>query len=384
MSQKFFKVFALLLIASMLLASCANAAVEPAAEEPAPAEVAEETAGEAEEVIDTSVVVVDGLGREVMFDAPPERIVITGKAWMLMVNAVYAFPEAKDRLVGISTTKQGVADFLEVVDPNLENKTRLENDAAAEQIAALQADAVILKSFLAESVGKSIEELGIPVIYLNLETPEQYTDDIATLGQLFADEERAQELIDFMNMPLGYIEEATADLAEEDKTNVLVVAYYETDGEVAFKVPSSSYMQTIMVELAGGNPIWKDIELGSGMTQVNLEQVAAWDAEKVFVISYYEPVNEVIEKLKADPAWQELQAIQNDEIYGFPTDYISWDQPDTRWILGYTWLASKLYPERMADFDIEQFVLDFYQTYYQFDPEFTQAEIIPTIVGNYP
>jgi hypothetical protein len=46
----------------------------------------------------------------------------------------------------------------------------LEANAAAEQIAPLKADAVVLKSSMAEKLGTPLEALGLKVVYVDLET----------------------------------------------------------------------------------------------------------------------------------------------------------------------------------------------------------------------
>lgn len=46
------------------------------------------------------VLVVDALGRETVFEAPPERIVIAGPATLMIADALYLFDTGPERLVG--------------------------------------------------------------------------------------------------------------------------------------------------------------------------------------------------------------------------------------------------------------------------------------------
>ncbi len=144
------------------------------------------------------------------------------------------------------------------------------------------------------------------------------------------------------------------------------------------------WMQTYLVQTAGGNPIWADANPGKGWTKVSLEQVAAWDPDQVFIVSYNKPTLEVIASLKADPQWQELRAMKDGKVYGFATDLYSWDQPDTRWALGLLWLAKMIHPDLFPDLDIQQEAQDFYQELYGMDKAAFQKEILPTILGNLP
>lgn len=325
--------------------------------------------------------VQDAPGREVQFPTPPRRIVIAGKALFMLADAVYIFPQASERIVALGNAGQGTANFIALIDPQYEEKATLAGDAGPEQIAAVQPDLVLLKSYLAESLGKPLETLGIPVVYLDLETPEQYGRDLTTLGQIFQSPERAEAITVYYRQSVEQVQQAVQGA---EKPRVLILQYSDKDGVVAFKVPPQSWIQTIMTELAGGEPLWKEIQLGKGWTQVSLEQIAAWDADKIFIISYFRDVSEVTNQLKQDPQWQALRAVQQGNLYGFAGDLYSWDQPDVRWILGLNWLAARLHPERFPDYDALQQVRQFYQTLYGLDEAFVNEKIIPRLSGDLP
>ncbi len=354
----------------MLLLMSACTAVQPPASSPPQA------AGAA-----TEIVVTDALGRTVTLPQPPERVVLTGRGLFMIANAIYAFPEVSDRIVGMGQTNQGSANFIQLIDPDYAQKAVLERDAGAEQIAALQPDLVIMKSTMAESLGAPIEALGIPVVYVDLETPEQYWQDMAVLGQLFQSEARAAEIIAYYQSKLQQIETAVADAA---RPRTLVLYYNDRDGAVAFNVPPLNWMQTTMVEIAGGEPVWADANPGGGWTQVTLEQIAAWDPDQIHIISYFRNPSEVVAELKADPNWQALRAVQEDALYAFPGDLYIWAQPDVRWLLGVTWLAGKLHPDRFPDLDMLAEVESFYSTLYGLDAAFVEANIVPTFQGDIP
>lgn len=329
----------------------------------------------------TSFTVQDALGREVSFSTPPQRIVIAGKALFMLADAVYLFPEAKERIAALGSAGQGSGNFISLIDPQYEQKATLAGDAGAEQIAAYQPDLVLLKSYLAESLGKPIETLGIPVVYLDLETPEQYWRDLTTLGQIFGQSERAEQIKTYYQQKITQVQQTVQGL---QKPRVLILQYSDKDGKVAFNVPPQSWMQTILTELAGGEPLWKEIELGKGWTQVSLEQIAAWDADKIFIISYFRNVSEVVAELKQDPQWQAMRAVQQGNLYGFAGDLYSWDQPDVRWILGLSWLAARIHPDLFPNYDAVQEAKEFYRTLYDLDEAFVNEKIIPTFKGDLP
>ncbi|HZW02551.1 MAG TPA: ABC transporter substrate-binding protein, partial [Anaerolineaceae bacterium] len=262
----------LFLVLLVTLAACAPAAPTPAAEPtqaiavpPLPPTDAPTAAAEGEPTASasTAFTLTDALGREVTFAEPPQRIVIAGRATQLLVDSAYLFPEAVDRVVAIEQRLQST-DFIELVDPTAGEIEFLERDAGAEQIAPLAPDVVIMKTYMNETIGAGLEQIGIPVVYLELETPEQFARDVRILGEVFGNAGRAEAIVAAYAERAGRITTAAADLAEAERPSVLLLQHSETGGEVAFEVPPAEWLQTTMVELAGGRPVWKDAALGGG------------------------------------------------------------------------------------------------------------------------
>ena len=365
-------------IIALLLAACAPAQVaeieptrKPVVQEPSP----EPTASQA-------ITVVDALGRTVILPEPPQRIIITGKALIMIADAIYMFPQAAERIVALGASSQGTGNFTALIDPDYESKAILQQDAAAEQVAALRPDLIILKSYLAGTVGKPLEELKIPVVYVDFETPEQYERDLDILGAIFQDDARATQLVAFYQDKVAAIRAALENTAE--KPTVLMLYHSDKDGVIAFSVPPMEWMQTRIAEMAGGEPAWASANPAGGWTKVTLEQIAAWDADQVFVISYNKNTADIVAELKNDPQWQALRATREGKLYAFPADIYSWDQPDSRWILGLTWLAARLHPEVFTNMDITREAREFYRVLYGLDNAFFEEKILPSFKGDLP
>ena len=330
------------------------------------------------------VAIVDALGRTVRFAEPPQRIVVAGKSSLTIVDTLFLFPEAAARVVGLVAGQQKPGDFLRHVDPAFDQKAVLEVEAGPEQIAPLRPDVVLLRSFMAESLGKSLEQVGLPVVYLDLETPEQYFRDLSALGALFGNEARAAEIRSFYQARLDRLDAALQGLADDQKPRVLVVQYSEQGGETALNVPSASWLQTIETELSGGLPVWVEAAQGGGWTIVNFEQIAAWDPQVILLISYSDDPSLVVETLRSDARWQALGAVQGGRLHAFAGDIFSWDQPDPRWILGVTWMAARLHPERLADLDLLDEVTQFFGQMYGMDEASIAGQILPALRGDVP
>jgi iron complex transport system substrate-binding protein len=328
------------------------------------------------------ITLTDSSGHSATLAGLPERIAIAGKATVLIQDVIFLFPEAKQRVVALENRNQSAFSFLPIVDPGLADKAVLEMNVGPEQIAAVQPDLVLLKDYMADSLGEPLEKLSLPTVYLDLETPEAFYQDIAVLGEVFGDPARAQEITDFYQERVSRVQELAAQAAE--KPRVLVMEYSDSGGEVAFSVPPVSWLQTSLVEIAGGEPVWRDLEFSGGWAVVNLEQVAAWDPDQIFIIEYSGNGSAVKGDLQNNPVWQNFRAVKEGQLYAYAFDFYSWDQPDSRWILGLQWLATKIQPELTGKIDIIQEVNDFYSVLYGLDQETIDTEVLPRLTGDIP
>lgn len=363
---------AVLLLGGLLLTACGSTPTELTAPTPLPGLTAQAS----------GVTIVDALGRAVQLPEPPQRIVVAGKSTLTIVDTLYTFPEAQERVVALVVGRQPVGDFLRLVDPTFRDKTILEVEAGPEQIAPLDPDVVILRSFMAEKLGRSLEQLDIPVVYVDLETPDQYFRDLDTLGQLFGNAARATEIRSFYRARLERIAEPLQGVGDDQMPRILILQFSDQGGEVAFQVPAGVWMQTTVAELAGGTPVWTEAAQGGGWTIVNLEQIAAWDPDQIYVISYKADSADIVARLQAEPQWQVLKAVKEGQIYGFAADTFSWDQPDPRWILGLIWLAGKVHPERFPDLDVRHEVSQFFEQLYGMGSVVVEEQILPNLKGD--
>jgi iron complex transport system substrate-binding protein len=352
----------------------------PAAEEETAAEVpAEPTIEES-----TGVTIEDSAGNVIELASLPQRVVVVGKATPYTLGTTYVFEEASERVAALELRGLTIPEFLSLIDPKYDEKVKLEQDAGAEQIAPVNPDIVITKDYVVKSLKESLDPLGIPVVGLNMETPEVFYKDIDMLGQLFGNPDRADEVNSYMQEKVAVVKTAMEGLSEADKPTVLVLQYSAQDGEVAFKVPPVSYIQTTMVLDGGGIPIWADdaTQGESSWILINFEQIAAWDPDVILVIDYKGNPQETAASLKQSDLWSELKAVKADKVYGFGKDFQGWDLPDPRWILGYTWTATKLQPERMAAVDMTEMVKDFYRFMYRLTDEQIESSIMPIVYAD--
>ena len=186
--------------------------------------IIEESVDETPQVART-IEVRDGLGRPVVIPSDPQRIVTAGRAVLMIADAIYLFPGADKRIVGVGRINQGKGNCLEAIDPNYDEKAKLERNVGPEQIVALEPDLVLLKSTMREQLGLALERIGLPVVYLNLETPEQYQEELVLLGdrEAHAQARRHAQLPAPQRELVGVVVELLAHAREDEEVVVAVV-----------------------------------------------------------------------------------------------------------------------------------------------------------------
>jgi iron complex transport system substrate-binding protein len=238
-----------------------------------------------------------------------------------------------------------------------------------------------MKGTTIDASAESLKRIGIPSFYLALENPDDYFKDVANLGLLLGNSKRADEIIAFYKTRLDRLRRVTATLKEKDKPRVLLLEYSDRGGQNAVQVPAKSWMQTIEVQTAGGNPVWFEAtQISDGYTVVNFEQIAKWNPDKIFIIVWYtlDP-KKVIRDLKSDPKWSALKAVRANEMYAFPCDVFNWDTPEMRWILGMDWLATRIHPDKFKDIAMEKEIISFFSKLFGMSETAIRAGILPKV-----
>ncbi len=325
-----------------------------------------------------SVTVTDAAGRLVEMPDVPERIVIAGKAVVMIIDALYLFRDVGPRVAAVGVTDQGLGDFFPVLDPDPDRKIRLGKNAGPEEILAARPDLVLLKSYMRESLGLPLEKIGVPVVYLDLETPEQFRRDMRILSGILRQEERAGEIERLFELRERRLEEAVGDAGE---IGVAVLSFNRLGEGHSVSVSPEGWMQGEQVRLAGGEPVWYSAASAPGWNRVQFEQIAAWNPEAIILLSYRIPSGAALEEVLADPLWRRLEAVKENRVYAMPADFYSWGQPDPRWILGAEWMAAKLHPERFPGPFIERIRL-FFREFYGLGDRTFETEIRPVLSGD--
>jgi len=323
----------------------------------------------------------DAAGQVVTLAAVPQRLVVVGDGAFMLAHLLYAFPEGRTRLVGIEKRSPVASDFLALIDSSFTTKSFLDPNPGPEHLAGLHPDLVLCRGRALDARAKALSKVGIPIAFVGTESPERYLQDIELLGTILGNPSRAAELTTYYQDRIDLIERALATLDNADRPRVLLAMALSRGGSLAVQVPARSWLQTTLVEMAGGMPVWlESAEPSAGWTVVTIEQIASWNPDRIFVVFWHspDPVKAVAD-LAADRHWAALDAVKAGRLHAFPADHYGWDMPDPRWILGLLWTAKTTHPDRFAELDLEAEVDRFFSELFGMDRAAVDATIRPAI-----
>ena len=345
--KKFFS----LILAILMVLSLTACAGKPEQEEPKlPQEL--ETSEPVEEIEENEsyypLTLVDQAGRSVTIETKPEKLV---SGYYISTSALIALG-VKDQLVGI----EAKADKRPIYALSAPELIELPNVGTAKEFdmegcLALEPDLVILPIKL-KSVVETLEEMGITVLLVNPETQEGLEEMVTLLGDATHTEERAKELLSFIDEQETVLK---AILAETPTV-------YMAGNSSLLSTAGTGMYQSDMIELAGGKNAAAEIT-DNYWVDVSYEQLLAWDPEYILLAS---DASYTVDDVLSDPNLAGLSAIVNGKVCQMPDKAEAWDSPVPGGILGSIWLASVLHGEDITEEQRDTVIDEFYETFYGF------------------
>lgn len=199
------------------------------------------------------------------------------------------------------------------------------------------------------------EATGIPVIPLQYGNLFSLRNDlyssIRTMGSVIGRQERAEEVISFIDGTIRDLAARTKDLDAVRKTAYVGgIAYRGPHGICSTEkgYPPFAFTGTRNVAFAG-----EDLKDSSSHADVSREKILEWDPEVIFIdLSTLNAPKaaSALEDLRNDDLWQGLKAVKSGEVYGVLP--YNWYTQNFGNILADSYFVGKvLYPERFEDVD---------------------------------
>ncbi|MDI3486455.1 MAG: iron complex transport system substrate-binding protein [Methanolobus sp.] len=251
-----------------------------------------------------------------------------------------------------------------------ETNTRKEIDY--ETMAILQPDVVL--DTLWYNRGDLIEEkVGCPCVDIGSGfTFEENYNQIELLGDVLDEEERASELVSFIESKVEMIESVTSQIDESEKPTVYFAPRGATKGFYD-SVEGRDFTRTEAVyeplTIAGGINLAKDCT--GEEINVAPEQIVVWEPDVIFVAKSTWDGESGVGFVTETPELSEIPAVMNDQVYDCFYPYCR-GRPIDRTLLNMIYMAKRLHPEEFSDIDLEAEGNEIYKELLGVDGVFTE------------
>jgi len=197
---------------------------------------------------------------------------------------------------------ESVGDF---VQPNLE------------RIVQLQPDLIIVAEFQ-KGIYPRLSKIA-PTVAIKMEA-QTWKEDFLAIADLVNRTEAAQQLLDQYEQRVAEFKAAMDNQPKDPEVSVVRI---RADG--IFPYVKSSLVGQVLEEAGIQRPPAQDVFLeDSPRLSISREELEKADGDVMFVYGLeFRGTKAAFEQLQANPLWQELSAVQNDQVYVVPDSYWS-------------------------------------------------------------
>jgi len=267
---------------------------------------------------------IDSLGREIMLEGTPQRIVSLAPSNTEILFAVGAGAQVIGR-DEFSDYPPGSAS-VETIGGSF-------GEYNVEAIVALEPDLVLAAEINPPELVQQLEDIGLTVYYLgNPTTLEEMYTNLETVGDLTG--HNVTELVDSLKARVAAVDEKIMPLSSR------IAVFYEIDATDPTKpwTYGPGTFGDLLIARAGGYNVGGIAS--DPYPQLSLEQVFAANPSVIVLGDSMWGVT--AEAVKARPGWETILAVQSDSIFPFDDNLVS--RPGPRLVDGLEQLAKLLRP----------------------------------------
>lgn len=268
--------------------------------------------------------IVDDMGRNVVIDREPQRIVSLAPSNTEILFAL----NLGERIVGVTE----YCDYPQ--EANNKEKIGGFSTPNIEKVISLNPDLVIATSMHQKAV-EELDRLGVPVIVLFPKKVSDVLENITLIGRATGQEDVAEGLVKDLKARMDAVTDKTGKIPEGKRPRV----YYEVWHDPLITAGPDTFVDDL-ITLAGGINIAGDSK--TSYPEISLEVVIQKDPQ-IFIYSHHGNSRQEIEQIYSRQNWQDISAIKNKRVYIIDQNLVQRATP--RLIDGLEELAKMLHPD---------------------------------------
>lgn len=311
----------------------------------------------------TTRTIVDMTGRKVTVPGQVKKVFSTSPVGTIMVYTL-----APERLAGWNYVLSPVEKRF--ILPKYQQLPNLggwyaKNTGNNEEILKVHPDVIISMGYTdptaVSQADRIQQQLGIPVVMVEGEL-KQLDRAYEFLGDLLGVQSRARELAAYCRLTVGEVESKAKEIPAEKRVRV-----YYAEGPKVLQTEGKGSRHIEVLDLVGGlNAADIPGKGGTGMSEVSLEQVLAWNPE--VILTWNDAQGGPYRIITTDPKWRGIRAVKDGRVYQVPHSPFNWFDrpPSVNRLIGVKWLANLLYPD-VFKYDIVKEAKEFYAKFYHYN-----------------
>ena len=234
-------------------------------------------------------------------------------------------------------------------------------EANLERVLAIEPDLIVdfgsVRDTYIDLANRVQEQTGIPYILIDgrfENTPEA----LRVVGEALGVPDRGEALARDVEATFGRIDALLEGVPEADRPRV-----YLARGPEGLETGMKGSINTEIIERAGGRNVADDGGQTRGLVQASMEQVIVANPDTIVTWD-----RNFFAKIFNDPLWQGIDAVREGRVFLSPTAPFGWIDrpPSVNRMMGLTWMAGLLYPERWEG-TLRKEARAFYKLYYHVD-----------------
>ena len=303
--------------------------------------------------------VTDLLGRTVTIPDSPRQICALNP---FCAPFVVSFGYGDKMKATVNAIKRDL--LIQSICPSLKDAVVVKNGGVinAEALLELGVDLIFLEesTYMDEDERAKLDALSIPYIVLRNDNIQQAMDSILLMGEVLNAQERAQAYVQYYQDTLALVSRTVDPIPEEVRPTLYHSVNEATRTDYAGSITAEWISYTGVENVSLSAPL--TMEGSSAYT--TLEQIFVWNPQ---IIICNEPG--VAEYILTDSKWVGLQAVTDGTVYQMPVGITRWGHPNSvETPLALLWLTELLYPEQF-DIDLTSETRQFYQTFFDYEPD---------------
>ena len=279
----------------------------------------------------TFATIEDDLGREVVLEKKPERIVVTSASFLEPLHKVggdvVGRPDSKTQMPDYAKDKASVGKVYQI---------------DTEKVLACEPDLVIINKGMNEKLVDTLEASGIKTLVVDSKSYENVKHMVQMFAAVTGEQEKGDTLIKTMDSKIA----GTLQKLPKEKHRIAIL--HSTNQGLTVQLEGS--IAGSAAKMLGWENVAADetpLEKNPDAAPYSLETLVEKNPEIIFVTSMgkMEDIKASMEEtIAGNPAWQALPAVQQKKLYYLPQDLFLLS-PGIHYPEAVAYMAKLVYPE---------------------------------------